>query len=433
VAAALDTMAPGPDLAAVLAAVDPASASDAELVDVVTGWERVKCWAEAAQATALAAFAARRPDGEHPGGVSEFAADEIAPALSIARGTAEARIGFARALTTLSATHTALAAGTIGLGVAHRIVDGLHALPPARAAAAEHAVLTDAVGRTPAQVAARVARTVAVLDPAAAAVRHADAVAARRVTCTPQPDGMAGIWALLRADDAALVMATLRGQARHAATPGDQRTGDQRLADSFVDLHTAHLRHPHRAPAGQPAAAECACGGCTCGGRAGRAPGPAVRVVVAATTLLGLDSAPGELAGHGPIPAELARAIAAQPDGTWQRLLTDPATGALLDVGRSRYRPPAALDEHVRTRDRTCRFPGCRQPAQRCDLDHIRPYPGGPTSRCNLAAECRHHHRLKHQTDWQVDNDPDDPATLHWTSPTGHTYTTTPRAPLVPT
>ena len=63
-------------------------------------------------------------------------------------------------------------------------------------------------------------------------------------------------------------------------------------------------------------------------------------------------------------------------DATWQRLLTDPATGALLDVGRTRYTPPAALAEFGITRDRACRFPGCRQP--RTDLDHTIAYPPGP-------------------------------------------------------
>jgi hypothetical protein len=163
-----------------------------------------------------------------------------------------------------------------------------------------------------------------------------------------------------------------------------------------------------------------------------RVPGPAVRVVVAASTLLGLDDQPGELAGHGPIPATLARAIAADPDSTWRRVLTDPASGALLDVGRTSYRPPAALAEHVRARDRTCRFPGCRLTAERCDLDHLHRYPDGPTSAGNLATQCRHHHRLKHQGGWHVHADPDTPGLLHWTTPTGRTYTTRPRPPLDP-
>jgi hypothetical protein len=102
-------------------------------------------------------------------------------------------------------------------------------------------------------------------------------------------------------------------------------------------------------------------------------------------------------------------------------------------VGRARYRPPAALADFVRTRDRTCRFPGCRQPARRCDLDHVEPFPGGPTSAGNLATECRHHHRLKHETGWQLLTDPDDPEVLYWISPTGRIHESRPRPPLVPT
>jgi hypothetical protein len=157
-----------------------------------------------------------------------------------------------------------------------------------------------------------------------------------------------------------------------------------------------------------------------------------VHVVVAAGTLLHLDDQPGYLAGHGPIPASLARTIATDPDATWRRLLTDPADGALLDVGRSTYRPPAALADHVRARDRTCRAPGCRQPAHRCDLDHVQRYPDGPTAADNLAAECPHHHRMKHHTRWTVRTQPDRPGVLEWTDPTGHRHTTYPPRPLDP-
>jgi hypothetical protein len=361
-------------------------------------------------------------------------------------------------------THQALAAGRIGVGVAHRIVDGLTGedatgaplLTDPQRRAAEAIVLTDAIGRTPGQVRSRIAHTLATLDPAATAKRHARAVQDRTVRLYPGEDGMATLWALLPADDAVLVLASLRGQADAAQAPGDARTLPQRLADALVDLHTHTWRTPRpclctdcpgntsrppeatadteAGPAGGSAAAE---GGCRCGGTRPRGAardrsGPRVRVVVAATTLLGLDDQPGHLAGYGPVPAELARRLAADPTGTWQRLLTDPATGALLDVGRTCYRPPAALDEFVRARDRTCRFPGCRMPAERCDLDHVRRYPDGPTSRCNLCTECRHHHRLKHDPHWQVCTDPDDPDTVYWTTPAKRTYTSRPRAPLEP-
>jgi len=147
-----------------------------------------------------------------------------------------------------------------------------------------------------------------------------------------------------------------------------------------------------------------------------------VHVTVPAGTLLGLTDEPGELAGYGPVPASMARRLAGT--GTWRRILTDPATGAVLDVGRRRYVPPAPLAEHIIVRDRTCRFPGCRQPAWRCDLDHTVPFPYGPTSPANLAAICRHHHRLKHLTGWRVEQP--EPGHLTWTSPTGHRYTTGP-------
>jgi hypothetical protein len=93
-------------------------------------------------------------------------------------------------------------------------------------------------------------------------------------------------------------------------------------------------------------------------------------------------------------------------------------------VGRTAYTPSAALADLVRARDVTCRFPGCRQPADRCDLDHVVPWPDGPTAADNLAALCRHHHRLKHQTQWTVRAGP--AGDLTWTAPTGHAYTTIP-------
>jgi hypothetical protein len=186
--------------------------------------------------------------------------------------------------------------------------------------------------------------------------------------------------------------------ARRAAGPGTPGM-DARRADAFVDL----VR----------------------GAEPGRV-AVQIRVVVPHTTLLGLDDRPGELAGYGPVPAEVARRLAA--DATWRRILSDPRSGAVLEVGGTRYRPPAHLAELVVTRDRTCRHPGCRVPAQRCDLDHTRPFDAttgaGPTIAANLAASCRAHHRLKHQPGWRVLQQPD--ATIIWTPPSGHTYPTRP-------
>ncbi|HYN56964.1 MAG TPA: HNH endonuclease signature motif containing protein, partial [Motilibacterales bacterium] len=72
----------------------------------------------------------------------------------------------------------------------------------------------------------------------------------------------------------------------------------------------------------------------------------------------------------------------------------------------------------------TCRFPGCTVPARECDLDHLIPFPEGPTSAANLHALCRRHHRLKHNDGWTVTALPD--SGLRWTSPLGTTRDTWP-------
>jgi hypothetical protein len=61
------------------------------------------------------------------------------------------------------------------------------------------------------------------------------------------------------------------------------------------------------------------------------------------------------------------------------------------------YVPSRALQDFVRCRDLTCRWPGCDRPAVECDLDHTIPYAdGGPTHASNLKCYCRTHrvHKL---------------------------------------
>ena len=104
------------------------------------------------------------------------------------------------------------------------------------------------------------------------------------------------------------------------------------------------------------------------------------------------------------VPALTAWALAA--GGTWRRLVTDPASGVVIDVGRTRYRPPAGLADLVRARDRACVFPTCQTPACRCDIDHLTAWSqGGTTSLDNLVTLCEAHHRLKHTPGWALTRD----------------------------
>lgn len=141
------------------------------------------------------------------------------------------------------------------------------------------------------------------------------------------------------------------------------------------------------------------------------------------STLAGFSDEPGELDGYGTIPATTARELAAA--GVWTWLRTEPGTGQLLEHGRTRYRPTRALADFVVARDRTCRAPGCHQPAHTTDLDHVVPFAsGGVTSPGNLHALCTTHHLLKHQGNWTVVRGSD--GSTRWRSPTGHRYTRRP-------
>ncbi|MGY1667081.1 DUF222 domain-containing protein [Geodermatophilus sp. SYSU D00696] len=101
-------------------------------------------------------------------------------------------------------------------------------------------------------------------------------------------------------------------------------------------------------------------------------------------------------------------------------------TGLGAPAASPGYRPSAALDRHVRARDRRCRFPGCRRPVPRAgELDHATPWPAGPTTAANLTGYCTGHHRGKHQAPgWTHTLAPD--GTLTVTTPTGLTAATTP-------
>lgn len=149
-----------------------------------------------------------------------------------------------------------------------------------------------------------------------------------------------------------------------------------------------------------------------------------VQVTVPVLTLAGTDDEPALLAGHGPIDADTARHLAAGAPG-WDRVLTHPHTGMPLAVDR--YRPSAELKRFLRVRDEHCRFPGCRQPPWRCDVDHtIDAARGGSTSACNLAHFCKSHHILKHASDWKVRQLGG--GVLEWSSPTGRVYRDRPAA-----
>ncbi|VEI14593.1 HNH endonuclease [Actinomyces viscosus] len=135
------------------------------------------------------------------------------------------------------------------------------------------------------------------------------------------------------------------------------------------------------------------------------------------------------IGAHGAaVPAATAWCLAA--GGTWRRLVTDPLSGTVIDVGRSRYRPPAGLADLVRARDHSCVYPTCQTPAQRCDIDHLTPWSqGGTTSLDNLVTLCQTHHRLKHTPGWALTRN-EDTGVLSWHTPDKTVYQRHPDATI---
>jgi hypothetical protein len=157
----------------------------------------------------------------------------------------------------------------------------------------------------------------------------------------------------------------------------------------------------------------------------GDLPAAHVQVIVPLDVLTGAREGLAELPGHGWIHADHARDLALTLGSVWQRLVTDPLTGALVELSTHRYVPPPRVRAHVVTRDQVCRAPGCQVPAPRCDLDHDVPWPTGPTTAGNLTAKHRRHHQLKTTGLWEGAHDPDTHE-VTWTTLAGRRYITSP-------
>jgi hypothetical protein len=96
-------------------------------------------------------------------------------------------------------------------------------------------------------------------------------------------------------------------------------------------------------------------------------------------------------------------------------------TGHIIWHGPLRRRPTAGDANYVKARDRRCRFPGCRRPARRAQIDHTQEHQhGGPSIPPNLGVLCWRHHTVKSEGLWKL-KQPDE-ATFIWTSPLGRTY-----------
>ncbi|WES64928.1 DUF222 domain-containing protein [Microbacter sp. GSS18] len=253
--------------------------------------------------------------------------------------------------------------------------------------------------------------------------RHRRAAADRGVWLTPELDGICTLTAPLPAADAHALKRRIDGAARELRrAPDERRTLAQLRADVLTDLAPSTGGAETGSASNGGTATGSATGGtaigtATDGTAIGTAASATVAVTVPALTLLGASDEPATLDGYGPIDLDTARRLAGSAT-SWVRVLTHPHTGTVLDVDRRTYRVPVDLKRWLGVKHPLCVFPGCPRAAADCDLDHVLDWQyGGATAEDNLAPLCRPHHRLKHESAWELERDE---RSLAWTSPTGH-------------
>ena len=148
-----------------------------------------------------------------------------------------------------------------------------------------------------------------------------------------------------------------------------------------------------------------------------------VNVLVPLDTIVGAREQGGRI-GNTPCTADEVTDLIAQASlgsSTIRRLVTDSA-GCILDAGRRHYLASDLQKLVLRLRDQQCRFPGCTRDAERCQIDHAKPWDsGGRTDRCNLGPLCTFHHEMKTAGYWHITASARDGACT-WRSPLGRIY-----------
>ncbi len=310
-------------------------------------------------------------------------------------------------------------------------------------AAAVDAELADRACRlTPARIREEVRKIELRLDADAAAARSAKAATARSVRVIAQCDDQATMVLTGPVLPVAQFYEAITAAARAARAAGDERGLDALRFDLAVELPEAPVK-------------------ATTVDGPDLAPSPSVRwqmdrrlvrpmqvlLHLPVTTALGLDNEPGWLPGYGWISAPQCRQwltmaelrqVCVGPDGfvvdSADRVVRPTPTPAgvrdavlamVRDPGQitdktyrdePRHDPSPALAGFVDLRDLYCDGPtGTRVPASRCDHDHDRRHPDGPTAAWNLKNRSGRTHLLKHNG-WTPLRTPT--ATL-WFSPAG--------------
>jgi hypothetical protein len=406
----LDKMQPGYVLACFLGHIDVDTLSGYDRIVVLRAHQRMASHYLAhtyRDMTSVADAIGVEEEIDKPGFAAEAAAAEVRAALRLTRRAADVEMAFAIELRQrLPLVWDALSAGDIDVRRARVIANATIHLSMAAAQDVVDHIIPDAGLLTTGQLGARIRNLALEVDPEGAARRYEHAVEDRRIVAEPTDSGTTNLFGInLPPDRVAAVTKRVNGIARGLRGGDETRSMDQLRADVFLDILEGTAE----------------------------ATGTAVGTLdlrVDLATLAELTEAPGELAGYGPVIADIARRVAdKQMKAAWRYTLVDADSGQALDTGPTHRRPTRDQRRIVQMRDATCIFPGCRMPAIGCDIDHRIPWAEGhQTITEDLAPACRYdHNNIRHRFGWTYERQPD--GDYVWTSRLGHTYNTSARAP----
>ena len=398
-------------------ATDPAADGGAACIDRIAVLERLRSAVAAAQHTAMVTFGRAQVEAQieqiadgrfDPEQLGRGIADQVALAARVSPYVADRRLGVARALATdLPATRALLVAGRISEALAEHVVSVTdHLDPETRRLVDKQCAEAGLEEMSRKQALATVKKLAYEADPVGFTARGRRARTDRRVTLRPAPDTMSVLSGLLPVEQGVACLAALRKHADSLIATGDtdDRTRDQIIADTLVERLT-----------GQVAAEDV---------------NVEVGIVLPLDALTDPDStAPGELVGHGPLPAGIVTDLLRHTGGHrwWRRLFAHPAHGGLVGGDPQRRLFDGFLAKLITWRDHGwCREPFCDAPIRH--LDHIKGRKaGGPTSFGNGRGGCVRHNEDKELPGWRHellhDGHGDQPHSVQTTTPTGHTYT----------
>ncbi|MEN8237843.1 MAG: DUF222 domain-containing protein [Actinomycetota bacterium] len=404
---------PGPVLAAFLSSLDPAELSPHDQVVVLQAHQKMESYHSSQMYASMAALhtSMLTYDGYEQSfeDAAQSASGEIRTALRLTSRSADIEMTFALNLyQRLPRLAAMLESGYVDRRRARVIDRATTHLSDAQACDVVDAIADTAPGLTTGQLRERIRKLCIAIDPDDAKERYERSVEDRRVVMEPTDDGTSNLLGLdLPPDKVAAIGAYIHESAMRLHVKGETRTMDQLRADIYLDLLRG-AAHGTTSPDGAAGVIEIVCD---------------------LETLAELADRPGNLAGYGPVIADIARKIADQShDGEWRYTCVNDI-GIPVHTGTTSRRPTTTQKRRIQARHRTCVFPGCRTPAGACDIDHTTAVvDGGQTCDCNLAPLCRRDHRIKHTPGWSYAINGD--GTITWTTPSGHTYTVTPsRAP----